>query len=36
MSMFRRSKKTKCDKVQKMLSAYMDRQLSLQEQEMVE
>jgi len=34
--MFKRSKKTKCDKVQKMLSAYMDRQLSLPEQEMVE
>jgi hypothetical protein len=36
MSVFRRFKKTQCSKVQKMLSAYMDRQLSLQEQEMVE
>ena len=34
--MFKRFKKTQCSKVQKMLSAYMDRQLSLQEQEMVE
>jgi len=36
ISVFNRFKKTQCNKVQKMLAAYMDRQLSLQEQEMVE
>jgi len=36
MSMFKRFKETQCDKMQKLLTAYIDGQLSLPEQEMVE